>query len=258
MTNFRKKQKGFIMIQVLLGLAVLIAIMTGWAYYQNREHQKAVATRITNEINYILQAATSYYIENKQWPKEISVLVDKGYLLDKNKTNPYGNQYEIGINSDNEQEQLVLTTDIPSQYDYVSRTAMGALPFAELPHSEDHGTLTVTINSPGNSKIVLTDKRIVSPGTPEAIIEKPECSGKQYPAIYTSIASCGDATGNSIGACRAYARDGAISSKGKPAWQVKVEVLTEGGWIDGEVSPSSKDLNKVEVSTVCQIANIKP
>lgn len=246
-----RKQCGFIMIQVLLGLAVLIAIMTSWAYYQNRVHQKAVATRITNEVNYILEAATSYYKSNDRWPQDMSDLIRSGYL-DPQKPgatvmlNPYGQQYKIMVSNQSQNgldNKLKLWTNIPKDYSYVSLNAMSALPFAKLDPEgvtppAGYDLLQVELVPYGVNGIVR-DAQVVDSG---ALIKKPTCSPGEYATIYTSVASSGDIKGQSIGGVRTYAQN--YDDKN---WKVIMKVLTSGGWED-----AAPGLGRIEVIVACQ------
>lgn len=255
-----KKQCGFIMIQVLLGLAILITIMTSWAYYQNRVHQKAVATRITNEINYILEAATSYYKSNDRWPQDMSDLIKSGYLDPQTLgatviLNPYGQQYKIMISNQSQNgldNKLKLWTNIPKDYSYVSLNAMSALPFAKInPEGvtppAGYDLLQVELVPYGVSGIVR-DAQVVDSGS---LIAKPACSPGEYSTIYTSVASAGYVDWSrhaySTDAVRTYAQD--YDNK---HWKVFMKVLTNGGW---EYAPHG--LGRIEVITTCQTSHLK-
>ena len=251
-----KKQRGFIMIQVLLGLVVLIAIMTSWAYYQNRVHQKSVATRITNEVNYVLEAATSYYRSNSHWPKNMKDLIESGYLDPQNPgdtvmLNPYGQEYKIMSDSKSQNDldnKLRLLTNIPKDDAYVSLNAMSALPFAKLNPKgvtppPNYDTLQVKL-LPHGSNGIIRRARVVRSGKS---IPKPMCLSGEQPTIYTSVASTGDITGASVGGARTYATDDSDGG----SWTVHMKVLTNTGWVEDKYS----GLNRIEVITACQTPN---
>ncbi|MGD9152879.1 MAG: type II secretion system protein [Gammaproteobacteria bacterium] len=246
--NRIKKQRGFIMIQVLLGLAVLIAIMTGWAYYQNRVHKRAIASRMTNEISYILEAATSYYSDHNEWPDKMADLINAGYIDRQTKgsdeiLDPYGQKYVL----DNSQgDKLYLLAYIPEDDAYVARNAMTALPFAKFDPDgasapQGYDVLQAAVIPYGHGGIVK-NATIVPSGT---IIDKPICPKDEKAKIYTSVASGVEKDGSFVGGYRTYADN--LEDEHK--WKVHMQVLTNGGWVDAD---KDSDAYKIEVFTTCQ------
>ena len=199
--------RGFIMIELLIGIVVLIGLMSWWMEIEQVHYHKQLAKRLCNEINLILNAATSYYIyENNHWPPDIETLVKDKYLSQQRKGdnhlyNPFGQVYKISLKNieTNHSVDLNLTTKIPHDNRYVARFAMGSLPFAKLSSQPTQGydTLTISLIEPGITKTlsdVVRFSTIVSSG---ALIPKPICNREKhfFPAVYPSVASCGDLNG---------------------------------------------------------------
>lgn len=250
----RNKQCGFIMIQVLLGLVVLIAIMTSWAYYQNRVHKRAVAKRMTNEISYILEAATSYYSDHDGWPDRMADLINAGYIDRQTQgsdeiLDPYGQKYFLKNSHDG---KLYVLAYIPEDDAYVARNAMTALPFAKFDPDgasapQGYDVLQTAVMPYGHGGIVKNAIVLNSYDT----VEKPICPRNEKSAIYVSIASFAHDHGFELAGARAYARD--YDAK---HWQVFMKILTDSGWEDVKRDASGRYLGKIEVFTTCQKSDV--
>lgn len=94
------KQRGFILLEVLIAVIVILGLTIWWVKAQNRIHKEKTADVITQQINTLFNAAANFYTNKKShgdtepWA-EISMkdLYDNGYITKKNMDNPYGNKY---------------------------------------------------------------------------------------------------------------------------------------------------------------------
>ncbi len=71
----RSKNKGFTLLEILLGLSVLIVLALSFVGYMQKANQKKTVLIAAQEINMAMNAALQYRAAYSQWPSNLNVLL---------------------------------------------------------------------------------------------------------------------------------------------------------------------------------------
>ena len=276
------KQRGFILLEVLIAVIVILGLTIWWVKAQNRIHKEKTSGVITQQINTLFNAASNYYTTKKGSPSfEWDVittdnLLTNHYILTKNTLNPYGEQYifrkENPDNIGNQGKYLELITDIPKSDEHVARQAITSILNATViegpnPDATKSGTkgpwskpidknmvrITVDMKTPNTIKTDPLAVHYMTMVKPEKTIQSSDanCIDGYQPQIYTAVSSCVYMDGNSavpLNGCQTYA----TATPG--AWTVHMRAITPDGVhtsSDNNLADNFND-SRIQVTLKCK------
>ncbi|HTM63884.1 MAG TPA: type II secretion system protein [Gammaproteobacteria bacterium] len=144
----RYMQKGFTLVEMMLVAAIISGfIFLGISYTQQRTRALMI-DRASAQMQQILNAGLSYYINNGNWPADIATL-KTGTYLPATVVSPWGTSYSVSNNS----TVFTVTLTLPSTLKGVSGIAQivaGKLPFGVATTSSPY-TVTSSVNIPAQS-----------------------------------------------------------------------------------------------------------
>lgn len=181
------KQSGFSLLEVMLVSVIMISFAVMMINYSRSKAFNARIDRAAAQIQQILQAASSYYVDNSVWPScgsgasdtstntcQIHALIAGGYLPAPQASvfnNPWGNPYNTAWSTALGQA-FVLSTDVSSPT--IANVLRGLLPQATV--NDTAPTVVITsIDVPGynyNAAQNLKNGQIYNSG---ACVKVPPC-----------------------------------------------------------------------------------
>ncbi len=121
-------EQGFTLIEMMLVAAIISAfIFMGIGYTQQRTRALQM-DRTSAQMQQILNAGLSYYVNNGSWPASVTTLQTAGYLPSTGVTSPFGTSYSVS----NTTSVFTATVSLPAGYAHGSAIAQmiaGKLPF---------------------------------------------------------------------------------------------------------------------------------
>ena len=137
-------KKGFSLIELSLGLAVLAILATSFFPSFIKSIQIKAGEKAATEITLIEEAARNYYIDKNSWPPDITNLKTDGYIDPAWITNnPWGNAYLINSNINT----FTVSTNVPVEW---TKLLASSLPSAVINNS----LVSSTISKPGATGLV--------------------------------------------------------------------------------------------------------
>lgn len=133
-----RKQRGVTLVEVLLVMVILSSfIVMGVGYMQQRATNLRIE-RTAMQMQQILNAGMSYYVNNGTWPTNMAALVAAGYFP-KAPTSPWGGvAYVVGKSNTNFYVWVPLTMATPATAKAYATITAGKLPFGYV--SNANGT----------------------------------------------------------------------------------------------------------------------
>ena len=220
MSNFQfsqkhiSKQRGFTLIELMLVLAVVIAMsIIGLAAYQQQILNRRVE-KTSLQMQIILQAGLDYYANTGNWPTAsspgssiITTLQNGGYITSSLTDNPWGEPYTAAVitNPTSNVTLFQVSSTVPvtmepgsSLATNIARMIAGHLPMASsTTDSNNDGIVNAQVNSPGGGvgpnapKTIIQDVETISmadvPGTQVQIPQN--CPAGYTPAIDVALSS---------------------------------------------------------------------
>ena len=117
MLSYRpQSSRGFSLIEILLVMVIISIFLYAMIGYMQQKAETQRVTRTGWQMQQILNAGLAYYVENGQWPSQLSALEGK-YLPSTPLTNSWGQPYQI--------YRYPVTTTNPRLF-YVYTTVAGA------------------------------------------------------------------------------------------------------------------------------------
>tara|TARA_R110000868_G_scaffold108769_3_gene296633 strand:+ start:2668 stop:3645 length:978 start_codon:yes stop_codon:yes gene_type:complete len=90
------KTLGFTLVEMLMVAAIVATFMVIGQRYMSQRAEYGAIDRASAQMQQILNAGLSYYVNNDKWPADIAALQTEGYLSDKIvPTSPWGTPYTL-------------------------------------------------------------------------------------------------------------------------------------------------------------------
>lgn len=274
------KQNGYILIEILIGVVIVLGLTIWWVKQKNIDDQNKVAQHMTQQINEIRSACINYYEDNLrtvQWPYLSSqvttspqddftkTLIQKGYLPAADYTNPYGHTYKISYQYKTiKPTLLVISSDVPIDQARVANKAIEPIADASVvippktAKTKDTNVATIALDIPTPTSGLIDPKAvhyvdIVQSGTFVAADEA-KCGPTYHTNIYTAMTSCHASNASNLSepmeACNSWAQPS--SKNGKTGWEVDSQILTPDGWLLQSASNKSNGHSLIQVTLRCQ------
>lgn len=90
-----KRLRGVTLLEVLLVLVIAATMMVMLIGYVQQRTDELRRTRVSLQIQQILNAGLAYYVSNGTWPDSIATLQTDGYLPPGTIKNPWGNNFIV-------------------------------------------------------------------------------------------------------------------------------------------------------------------
>lgn len=147
------KSKGVTLVEILLVVSIISAILyMGIGYIQQRT-LSAIVDRTAIQMQQILNAGLSYYVNNAEWPADLATLQTDNYLP-VNMSGPYGTTYEAAVSPANN-SIFVVSLTLPQTITGVKAIGLsiaGKLPLSSSTTDGSGDTLiTTSVNIPGQN-----------------------------------------------------------------------------------------------------------
>lgn len=191
-----KRKKGFTLLEMLLVILIMTAIAFFAIRMQQQKFKELSVNRTATQINQIFAAATSYYIDNGDWPQStsgqnpdsaqnISILTKNGYLPAEwlpagsdVMLSPFGVPYVIGPlqknsqnqddDDDSDTKQAMFSVSLEGISQTQANTLKAKLPMSYIIKTNDKDyTLTAFISIPSydyNHAKTVSDVGVYHPG----------------------------------------------------------------------------------------------
>jgi prepilin-type N-terminal cleavage/methylation domain-containing protein len=151
----KQKQFGFSLVEIMLVLVIVGGmIYMGTGYMQNKTRMLQI-DRASAQMQQILNAGLTYYVNNGSWPANIAALQAAGYLPATGVVSPWGTSYSVGPDSSN--AVLTATVSLPAGYgsgNAIAKILAGRLPFGintNAPSSSGAASVEASVNIPGQN-----------------------------------------------------------------------------------------------------------
>lgn len=176
-SNKLKKQSGFLMIDLLLGMTAILVLMAMWAKWQNTQYLENQARMVRERIEYIIDKSQQYYMsrvivdgnpstDTDNYPSSYSVLTDADYINACSATEeanyecvdysalPVGEGETVVFNVTTDADgwpELELSFDISSETNtkqkHLVQKSVGQIPG----YSMTSDVVTITVSRPGTA-----------------------------------------------------------------------------------------------------------
>lgn len=222
----RKQHAGYILLEVLIAVIVILGLTLWWVRIQSHNNKLSMANVMTQQINAIISAITNDYQQNrdvrKQWPRGITMnrLIHGKYLLARDQTNPFHFPYQLEPDPAN--HTLVLSTQLANADAFIAYKVSSAFADSTVtvpPNHHDNVMLRISMNQPRMTSST-SDINFFESVTPGTVLNpaKMNCPPGESPTFKPIPKECPN--------CVAKATKNMFTGN----WTVENKKLTRTGW----------------------------
>ncbi len=154
----RARTLGFSLIEMMLVSGIVAGLLVMGGRYMQTKAEVATLDRASAQIQQVLNAGLSYYVNEGKWPADIAALQTAGYLPAAPVTlkSPFGTPYTIKAipPAPDTSILLELSVSLPAGYrnsDAIGKILAGKLPFGTSKTTSGVTTITSSVNVPGQN-----------------------------------------------------------------------------------------------------------
>lgn len=177
MMSNMKKHKGFTLIEMMLVVGIISMLLYMGLGYMQQRTRAAIIDRTAIQMQQILNAGLSYYVNNGQWPADLATLQTDNYLPAA-MNGPYGSAYTAAVDVNNAgifTVTLTLSQTI-GNVNAIGRILAGKLPLSNVATDGAGDTIvTASVNIPGQNLANATSVNFAGLYHNGACVPVPDC-----------------------------------------------------------------------------------